>query len=226
MLVNVKNIKHFVFRYLITFRYIKLIAYICARHIQISREESHKYRYRYYYALQFILGGVNKFLILFLTGLLLNILPQLFFTTLSFILLRVFAGGLHLNSYSLCTYFSLLTFTATGLLAKYIHPNQLIDISIFLFTYFAVLKYAPVAHPNRPITFTERKKFKIIALFITTVLFIISMFLCFNVNLTIIIPYINVTILNREISAMINNSITYGILLAGLITLPVVNKLK
>jgi len=200
-MIKIKNI----WCYLITFRYIKLFSYCSAKHIQTERKESHKYRYKYYYSLQFIYGTINQFLLISVTGLLLNILPQIIITTISFISLRLFSGGLHFDNYKICTYFTLLTFTVFGLLAKYIILNHIIITIIYLFIYFIIFIYAPVEHPNRPLNNNEKTRFKYIALLILTGLYLTT-------NLT-----------NNIIIA---NSITYGILLAGIITLPFINKLK
>ena len=250
MLVNIKNIKHFVIRYLITFRYIKLIAYICAKNLhnklqkpyeekkknkilQIiytfikkliyltplgrlfsylseklsqmqTKEEIIHSRYTYYYGFEFIFGGINKFLILFIIGLSFNILLQIFIMSLSFASLRVFSGGLHLNSYTKCCYYSLIIFTLTSLLAKYIPFNDILNVITYIVTFIIIFIYAPVEHPNRPLTEKEKIKFKSISMFILGVLFVTT-------------HYVDVTI---------SNCIMYGILLAGLITLPVINKLK
>ena len=159
----------------------------------------------YYYGLQIIIGGINKFLLLIIPGLLLNILPQLLLVTFSFASLRIWTGGLHYDSYTKCSYISLLSFTITALLAKYIILNQFISMLIFLSVLFLILIYAPIEHPNRPIKEKEKIKFKIIALFVLSTLTIIHMF---------------------TNNIIISNSIVYGILLSGLISTPFVNKLK
>ena len=200
-MIKIKNI----WCYLITFRYIKLFSYCSAKHIQTERKESHKHRYKYYYSLQFIYGTINQFLLISVTGLLLNILPQIIITTISFISLRLFSGGLHFDNYKICTYFTLLSFTVFGLLAKYIILSHLITTIIYLLIYFIIFIYAPVEHPNRLLNNSEKTRFKYIALLILTGLYLTT---------------------NLTNSIIIANSITYGILLAGLITLPIVNKLK
>jgi len=159
----------------------------------------------YYYGFQIIIGGINKFLILIIPGLLLNILPQLLITTFSFASLRIWTGGLHYDSYTKCSYISLLSFTITALLAKYIILNQFITMLIFLSVFILILIYAPVEHPNRPIKEKEKIRFKIIALFVLTILIIIYIF---------------------TNNVIICNSIIYGILLTGVISTPFANKLK
>ena len=76
---------------------------------------------------------------------------------------------------------------------------------IFLSVFILILIYAPIEHKNKPIKENKKIKFKIIALFVLTILVIINMF---------------------ANSTIISNSIIYGILLVGLISTPFVNKLK
>ena len=219
-------------RYILTFRYIKLISYILTKLLysrvpifpnidskiipknmldlfqdlhQQSKLKPYKLKYVYYYGLQIIIGGINKFLLLITLGILLHILPQLLLTTISFASLRIWTGGLHLDSYTKCTYISLLSFTLIALLAKYIILNQFITMLIFLSIYLLILIYAPIEHKNKPIKENKKLRFKIIALFVLTILVIINMF-TYNI--------------------IISNSIIYGILLTGVIMLPIVNKLR
>jgi len=203
-------------RYIITFRYVKLISYILSKYLHNKIQKYHNQGYDmgkcakyniqvYYYGFQIIIGGINKFLLLIIPGLLLNILPQLLITTLSFASLRIWTGGLHYDSYTKCTYISLLSFTIMALLVKYVILNQFITMLIFLSVLFLILIYAPIEHPNRPIKEKDKIKFKIIALFMLSIL-------------TIIHSFTN--------NIMVNNSIIYGILLTCLISTPFVNKLK
>ena len=209
MLTYIKN-------YIITFRYVKLISYCLSKYLHNKIQKYYNQGYDmgkcakyniqvYYYGFQIIIGGINKFLLLIISGLLLNILPQLLLTTISFASLRIFTGGLHYDSYTKCSYVSLLSFTLIALLSKYIILNQFISMLIFLSVLFLILIYAPIEHPNKPIKENKKIKFKIIALFVLNILVIINLF----TNNTII-----------------SNSIIYGILLVGLITTPIINKLK
>ena len=187
----------------------KLSSYISEKYIQFKQKEKKPKkiynRYTYYYGFQIIIGGINKFLLLIIPGLLLNILPQLLLTTISFASLRVWTGGLHLDSYTKCSYISLLSFTLIALLAKYIILNQFITMLIFLSVLFLILIYAPIEHKNKPIKENKKIRFKIIALFVLSTLTIIHIF---------------------THNTIISNSIIYGVLLVGLISTPFANKLK
>ena len=195
----------YIIKYILTLRYIKLLSYISAKHIQESRQESHKRRYTYYYGFQFIYGAFTKFILLILLGLIFNILPQILLVMFSFVSLRIWIGGLHFDSYVKCAYISLLTFIIVALSAKYIYLNQFVSMVIFLFIFSIILKYAPVEHPNRPLKNNDKIKFKLIALIALIVLFLVNIF---------------------SDNIVIKNSVPYGALLSGIISLPFISKIK
>lgn len=192
------NIKKYL-KYLITFKFIKILSYISARSLQLKLNESHKNKYLYYYGFQIFYGSINKGLLLILVGLVLHILPQILVVTLSFASLRVFVGGLHFNSYTKCSWISLLTLVTLGLLSKYMPYNNYINICIFSTLFVIAVTYAPVEHKNRPLNEKEKIKFKHISLFIGVLLYSIQLLVCNN---------------------NISNSIMYGVLLASVIALP------
>jgi accessory gene regulator B len=139
---------------MITFRYVKLFAYkstiyllkkICGSQKESITEQTRLYKkHAMYSGFQFIYGLLNKGLLLIVTGLLLGILPQLLLTTLFFSLLKVFAGGLHFDSYVKCTYFSLLMFSIVAYLSKYIYINTPLTIIIFASVFVLFILVAPV----------------------------------------------------------------------------------
>jgi accessory gene regulator B len=188
------------FKYLYTLKYVKLFAYISARKLTLSRNESHKQKYVYYYGFQILLGAINKGLLLILIGLLLHVLPQIIIVTLSFASLRVFIGGLHFNSYTKCAWVSLFTLVGIGVLSKYTTYSVLFNIAVFLLLFYVIITYAPIEHKNRPLKDDDRSKFKLISYVLLLVIYSVQML-----------------INNPEI----NNSIMYGVLLAGIIALPI-----
>ena len=205
-------IKH----YILTFRYIKLISYIFAKYLHNKIQKYHNQGYDmgkcakyniqvYYYGWQIIIGGINKFLLLIIPGLLLNILPQLLLVTFSFASLRIWTGGLHFDSYPKCSYVSLLSFTLMALLSKYIILNQLITALIFLIVFIIILLYAPIEHKNHPIKENKKLKFKIIAICVLIILLAIN---------------------THKNNIIISNSIIYALILISMISTPFANKLK
>jgi len=159
----------------------------------MAREESHKHRYAYYYGFQAVYGTINKIILLSLLGLMLNIFPQVMIVALSFAMLRIWSGGLHFNSYTLCAYTTLISLVMMGLLAKYVVVNHILVFAIVLIIF---LLYAPAEHPNRLLSHKEKVWFKIIAIMVLFILFGVQ--LCVD-------------------NSLVSNSITYGVLLAGII---------
>ncbi|MCE5220168.1 MAG: accessory gene regulator B family protein [Clostridium sp.] len=188
------------FRYLYTLKYIKLFSYWSARSLQLSRKENHQHKYMYYYGFEILYGAINKGLLLLLAGLILDILPQILVTTLSFMLLRIFIGGLHFNNYTKCAWISLVTLVGMGLLGKYIPYNNLMNIIVFISLFFIILRYAPIPHPNRPLKDGDKGKFKCIAFCLLIAIYCVELL---------------------KGNPDINNSIMYGVLLAGIIALPI-----
>jgi len=119
-------------------------------------------------------------------------------------LLRVYIGGLHFDSYTKCAWISLTSLTTLGLLSKYIPYNSLINLIVFLKLFCIILVYAPVEHKNRPLKRNEKIKFKYIALAI--------LFVVYSIQILI------QTLMG---DTNISNSIMYGVMLSGIIAMPV-----
>jgi accessory gene regulator B len=192
-------------KYLITFKFIKILSYNSARFLQLKLNESHKQKYLYYYGFQILYGAINKGLLLLLVGLLFHILPKILVVALSFMSLRLFIGGLHFDSYTKCAWVSLLTLVLTSLISANTTYNPIINFLVFSTLLVIAIKYAPVEHKNRILTDREKIKFKYIAMGLTIILFILQL------------------VIKNEI---INNSIMYGVLLAGIIALPIFHNVE
>lgn len=203
-MINIKNkdIKKFL-HYLISLRFIKLFSYWSARGLINKLNQSHAHKYAYYYGFQIIYGAINKFILLIIIGLLFHALPQILIVTISFMILRIYIGGLHFDSYTKCTYVSLFCLVLMGLLSKYISYHFLINLFVFSTIFIIALIYAPVEHKNRPLNNIQKIKFKYIALVL----------ICIIYSVQFVIKDTN-----------ISNSIMYGVLLAGIIALPIFNK--
>jgi accessory gene regulator protein AgrB len=88
-----------------------------------------------------------------------------------------------------------------GLASKYIPYNELINICVFSIVFIIALVRAPVEHKNRPLNNIQKIRFKYIA--------IISIIIMFCTQ-SLFLEYVK-------------NSIIYGILLSGIIALPIFN---
>jgi accessory gene regulator B len=186
-------------KYLFNFKYVKLSSYLCARWLQVMREESHKYRSGYYYGFQILFGAINKLILLVGLSLLFGIFNTTMMAMLSFVVLRVFAGGLHFKSYTLCAYFSISSMILLGVLAQQIVFNNYITNMIFGLIFVMFLLNAPVENFNKPFKNNEKTKYKIFTLFVASILFLIQ----YIISIT-----------------WIKISILLGVILAAIITLP------
>jgi accessory gene regulator B len=144
-------------------------------------------------------GAVIKAGLLLSTAWLLDILIPTLVVTACFGIIRVFSGGLHFPSYTVCIYSFLATVLCIGGIGSVMMYNWIINLIIFLIVFINIIVFAPVEHPNRPFKEGERTKFRKTAIINTSIVFVISL----------ITQYPPVSL---------------GALLAGIIVLPVFNK--
>jgi accessory gene regulator B len=198
-------------------KFIKLGAYELARYIQIYKQQSHRYRYLYFYCLQQIFTTIFEAFILIVLSILLGTFKETVLVSFSFILMRGYAGGMHLNSYSKCAHITWITFIIAGLIAKYmiiffkfmgvytiwsLYNKQIIFLVFSTIMGIYVL-YAPAEHKNRSLSKSEKLKFKKIAITILMSLFILQLAINNNV---------------------VSISFTVGITLSGIIATPIANR--
>lgn len=157
------------------------------------------------YGFKVIYGAIIKGGILLTLALLLNILIPTLVVIASFGIIRVFAGGLHFESYTKCTYISIVFLLMLGVMGSIIPFNNIINIIVFVFTLAMFVSFAPVENQNRPLKDKEKSRFKSITIINLFILLALQSFIDVNI---------------------IKESIMFGILLSGFITLPIVNKLK
>jgi len=90
-------------------------------------------------------------------------------------------------------------------MSKYIPYNSLINLIVFSTLFSIALIYAPVEHKNRKLSDNEKKRYKYISLAIIFILYSVQIIINDN---------------------NINNCIMYGVLLSGIIALPVFRNIK
>lgn len=195
-------------KYVFNFKFIKIIAYYFAKKIQIIRQESHTLRKNYYYGLQIIFGGIIKIFLLISLSLLFGVFYETLIASFAFASIRVFAGGYHMQSYTGCTYFSLVILLLLGICSKIVYIlgvwNIYLFFIIFVLSVLLIFIYAPVENKNKICKKEEKFLRKIISISIILILGIITY--------------------------LINNEIIYiascmGIVLAILILFPSVNNI-
>lgn len=139
-------------------RFIDTLAYKLAQSLTKELNHTHEKKRVYYYGLQVIIGGAFKGILLVLLTLLLGIFYSTFSVLFFFALLRVFAGGYHMDSYIRCMITSFLIFILLGLIVEhtYIYWNSVALVGLTILTFAAALissiKWAPADTPYKPIT--------------------------------------------------------------------------
>ncbi len=165
-------------------RFVNVWSYKCAYFLAQQLNENHQKRHIFYYGFQMIIGELVKTVILVIVSLLLGTFVPTLVVLLTFGLLRLAAGGYHMDTYGKCMVTSIGLFVAAGAIAQYTHQfwNPYV-IFAFLALSFVVglpvlIKWAPGDTPNKPITRPEQiRRLKNISIIYTFVWIIISLIL-------------------------------------------------
>ena len=103
----------------------------------------------YLYGFQIGLEMMSCFLTSLFIALYLHMIPQFLVSTATFVLLRTFAGGIHLKSYLGCFICSIAVQTMILLVNKYYTLKYSISWLVILSGTILILKMAPVENFNR-----------------------------------------------------------------------------
>lgn len=114
----------------------------------------------YLYGFQIGLEMMSCFLTSLFIALYLHMIPQFLVSTATFVLLRTFAGGIHLKSYLGCFICSIAVQTMILLVNKYYTLKYSISWLVILSGTILILKMAPVENFNRELDLDERKHCK------------------------------------------------------------------
>jgi accessory gene regulator B len=170
-------------------------------------------KYMFYYIYQGIFSFLFELILLTVTSLLLGTFIETMLVSLSFGLVRIFAGGMHLDSSTKCTVISWLTFILAGLLAKHLivffkFVGVVTLYKQIIFLVFSTIMgiyvlYAPAENHNRRLISTEKTKFKAYAIMILMSLFVVQI------------------VINNNV---VSNSILIGVTISGIIVTPFANR--
>lgn len=165
-------------------RFISKWSYTGAKNLAGILNEDHKKRFEYYFALQLILGESVKTVILFSISLVLGIFVPTLLISATFVLLRMIAGGYHMDTQGKCLYATLAIFITSPLIAKYTYQYwnfnsaTLLIIITFILGLYTLGKYAPKDTPNKPITNVKKiRKLKLMSLVYLFLWLIVSVIL-------------------------------------------------
>ncbi len=108
------------------------------------------------YGLQLILGVIVEAVIMLSIAYMLNIFWPVFIAALSFLVIRPYAGGIHLPSYLSCMIVTIFVFLLIGLITQVVQFNTILLLLVILlvsiFGLFMINKYAPADTDIIPIT--------------------------------------------------------------------------
>ncbi len=175
-------------------RFINKWSYACAKSLANILNEDHQSRRAYNFGFQIIIGESFKIIVILAVSLVLGLFLPTLAVTVTFVSLRMIAGGYHMNTQGKCLFVSLGLFIMASLLAKYTsHYWNTLQLGMFIFITFtlglyALIRYAPRDNPNKPITDPDEirkfKKLSLIYLFIWLVVIVILTL--FQMNLIVI----------------------------------------
>lgn len=159
----------------------KKIANYLSNKLSLSREEASSLNY----GCQVIFYLLIEIISLILLSSFLNMFWPVMIALVVFLILRPYAGGIHMPSYFLCYIFSLIVFITIGYLTNLVSipARYLISWSVFVFilSLLIINKYAPADTAIQPINDpSKRRKLKTISLVIVICWFLISLTLMFS----------------------------------------------
>ena len=142
----------------------------------------------YVYGLELLLSFFFCSSVIVIIGAMLGRIIETLVFLLVFVLLRSFTGGYHANSYLMCSIVTFSTYGAVLLLAELFALPLIAYIVLATLGGALVLAFVPIEHPNKRITDSQKKKYKIVSfiLFLTFVTLGILL-CCANVSLSRII---------------------------------------
>ncbi|MTI58836.1 MAG: hypothetical protein FH762_02400 [Firmicutes bacterium] len=159
----------------------KQIADYFNQKLDLSREETSSIDY----GCQVIIYVLFEIFSIILLSYLLNIFWPVMISAVVFLILRPFAGGIHMPSYLLCYIISLIIFTIIGYLANVLPLATEFLISWLIFVMglglFMINKYAPADTAIQPIKEpSRRRKLKRVSLIIVICWFLLSLAIMFS----------------------------------------------
>nr|WP_307989091.1 accessory gene regulator B family protein [uncultured Niameybacter sp.] len=154
-------------------------------YLQYSEEQVSILAYGLYGLLQTIF---SLFLVIAI-GLFLGITLEALIVSFSIAILRKFSGGAHATSAERClilgTLFAIIGALLGHLVLNFIAPPILyyLEFLLFIWSFYIIYKYAPVASPNKPIINTIKiTRLKQRSIFVTFIYFVINIILLFISN--------------------------------------------
>lgn len=141
----------------------------------------------YEYGAECLLNEIISDFLLLIFGILTNRILDIIIWLICFTAIRVNLGGYHANNHVTCTILSTLLGCFCVLISPiFIHNVVLILLSIFSF--FIIMKIAPVIHKNHPVSNIRQRMIRKVAIFIACIeLFLVFIFIKYDARLSSLI---------------------------------------
>lgn len=107
------------------------------------------------YSLRLVISTVLGYVLALIVAYILNIFLYVLVIMITISLFRAFSGGAHCSNMINCGIYGMIIVSGLGMLVKFTKPSQLtilvISILVFIFSIWAINKYAPADTPGKPI---------------------------------------------------------------------------
>lgn len=139
----------------------------------------------YSYAFEVLISSIGNIIIILIIGALFNRFTETLLFLAFYCPIRQFAGGFHTENYTRCLLFFLSIYIANILIIdKLIRVEVTTPILALAFiSYIGMLFLVPQEHRNNPLSIEEKKKYKKIVKYLSTILLVIS-FIGINLSIT------------------------------------------
>lgn len=142
----------------------------------------------YSYGLELLFSKIIFYVVIIIISLLTHAFWVTIFFIVTYMWLRKYSGGYHCKTSEICLLLSIILALINILLYKFSidFPVDNMRITWLIgsgIAYIIILIFSPIASPNKPITLTEKKKYKIITMLLSTaIMTAIVLSFCFKCN--------------------------------------------
>lgn len=147
----------------------------------------------YTYGFFIFLSNIFYFLITILIGLIFNVFLESLIFYLTFQLIRIYAGGYHAKTETLCQIYSTISILLSIVLIKLLilYQNNIIEIilsGLTIITFLVILLLSPLDTAEKPINEIEYKYFKKMSILIAVILILILGFSIYKNYVFLFVP--------------------------------------
>ena len=175
----------------------RISLFLCGNHV-IEKEEIEIYQYGF----EIILSSLIGFILSIAVGCCLGMFFYALLYYGIFVILRLFTGGFHANTYLSCNLVFLLVSLSTLGISKIMMYTNIYSIVAHMIIIFisaaVVIKFAPIENENKPLNFEKRIRNQKISRFLIIILSIFACIMFFfmrNIAITIALTLLSVSML-------------------------------